>query len=216
MTDRASTVELYEDASAQIMAEGRLEAVLANNLRENIDRFSFVAESVKTIAPESVLDVGCSWGQIGSLLRLNHGSVKHLTGIDWSETCCKYAREHSGYDDTYCFDAEVRDESHTYQGKFDLVLCLEILEHVTFPGALSRNIHYWTKPGGHALFSCPMQEHPVDGDFHVRLIGGLELRDMVERVGFRAVKPSPRWLASKFCEPWWMGWNFVLGHKEKR
>lgn len=204
-----STVGLYEDAVRNMARDGQLFKALLNNLREHIDRFHEISSIVKDLGPTSVLDVGCSLGTIGSLLRWSYGPVKELVGLDWVDDCCIFCVEHMGYDRAVRGDAECYyPELH---GNFDLVLCLEVLEHVVEPKAIVTNCLTWSKRW--VLFSTPVEMGGIDGEFHVRKVTPEDLASWIKKTQIPIKYYKQHFLPSEFCEPHWQGWNFTLVEK---
>ncbi|GAA3950080.1 bifunctional 3-demethylubiquinone 3-O-methyltransferase/2-octaprenyl-6-hydroxy phenol methylase [Allohahella marinimesophila] len=99
-----------------------------------------------------VLDVGCG----GGLLSEGMASLgAHVTGIDMAETPLSVARLHS-----LDSGVEVNYEQRTIEsmlpqhaGSFDVVTCLEMLEHVPDPAAIVKACAQLVKPGGHVFLS---------------------------------------------------------------
>ena len=117
-----------------------------NPLRANwIDRHAQVAE-------KTVLDVGCGGGILCEALAQRGAKV---TGIDMGEAPLAVARLHqleSGADVTYLrTTAEALAEEQA--GQYDIVTCLEMLEHVPDPASVVRACAALAKPGGHVFFS---------------------------------------------------------------
>ena len=96
-----------------------------------------------------VLDVGCGGGILSEALAERGASV---VGIDLAESALQAAEAHrAGQAVEYRLessrDAAARGEV------FDVVTCMEMLEHVADPAAVLRDIHALLKPGGWAFFS---------------------------------------------------------------
>ncbi len=100
------------------------------------DRFYRVlGQMVTELMPESVLDAGCGEGE--TLERLQ-GILPHdVHGFDSNPTCVAFA---SARLPAYRF--RTGDVCHVdYQdGRFDLVLCLEVLEHLADPAQAVREL----------------------------------------------------------------------------
>lgn len=117
-----------------------------NPLRANyIDQNSPVAE-------KKLLDVGCGGGILAETMALRGAQV---TGIDMGEAPLSVARLHAlesgvkvDYQQT---TAEAMAEQHP--AEFDIVTCLEMLEHVPDPASVVRACARLVKPGGDVYFS---------------------------------------------------------------
>jgi 2-polyprenyl-6-hydroxyphenyl methylase/3-demethylubiquinone-9 3-methyltransferase len=117
-----------------------------NPLRANfIDKLS-------PVAGKQLIDVGCGGGILAEAMAQRGASV---TGIDMGEAPLNVARIHqleSGVEVEYQQStAEQMAESHA--GAFDLVCCLEMLEHVPDPAAVIKACAELCQPGGDLYFS---------------------------------------------------------------
>ncbi|MFO7706496.1 MAG: bifunctional 2-polyprenyl-6-hydroxyphenol methylase/3-demethylubiquinol 3-O-methyltransferase UbiG [Halopseudomonas sp.] len=104
------------------------------------------------LAGKEVLDVGCGGGILTEAMALRGAKVM---GIDMGEAPLAVARLHqleSGVDVDYQqTTAEQLAELHP--GRFDVVTCLEMLEHVPDPASVIRACATLVKPGGEVFFS---------------------------------------------------------------
>ena len=101
----------------------------------------------------SVLDVGCGGGILADAMARKGANVM---GIDLAEKALKVAQLHA---------LEAQTEGVQYQkisaealaaeqpGTFDVVTCMEMLEHVPDPAAVVKACYALVKPGGHVFFS---------------------------------------------------------------
>ncbi len=112
-------------------------------------------EWIDGLAPLSgkrVLDVGCGGGILAESMAAKGAEV---TGIDLSEKALSVARLHlfeSGLEVNYRhISAEQLADEHA--GEFDVVTCMEMLEHVPDPASVVAACSRLVKPGGHAFFS---------------------------------------------------------------
>lgn len=104
------------------------------------------------LAGKQVLDVGCGGGILSEGMA-SHGA--DVTGIDLSEKALGVARLHlfeSGLKvDYHHASAEAFADEHAE--RFDVVTCMELLEHVPDPSSTVRACARLVKPGGHVFFS---------------------------------------------------------------
>lgn len=114
-------------------------------------RLEYIAERIE-IEGSRCLDVGCGGGILSEALALRGAEV---TGIDLAEKPLAIARAHAdstGAQVNYRLSAAedlLPDEAEHY----DLVTCLELLEHVPDPGLLVKTCADLTRPGGQLFFS---------------------------------------------------------------
>ncbi len=117
-----------------------------NPLRANfIDERSPVAE-------KKLIDVGCGGGILAESLA-QRGAI--VTGIDMGEAPLSVARLHaleSGVELTY-EQITAEDKAAKMPGEFDVVTCMEMLEHVPDPSSVVRACAELVKDGGDVYFS---------------------------------------------------------------
>ena len=100
-----------------------------------------------------VLDVGCGGGILSESIARSGATV---TGIDLSEAALEVATLHAMAEGVSklnyeCCSAE--DYADKHSGTFDIVTCMEMLEHVPEPANVVRACQQLLKPGGAAFFS---------------------------------------------------------------
>ena len=104
------------------------------------------------VAGLDVIDVGCGGGILAEAMALKDVNV---TGIDLSEKALSVARLHALESaqkiDYQLISAEEMAEQNA--GKFDVVTCLEMLEHVPDPASIVAACAKLVKPGGRVYFS---------------------------------------------------------------
>lgn len=117
-----------------------------NPLRlDHIDR-------IAGLSGKTVLDVGCGGGILAESMAARGAQV---TGIDLAEKPLKVAQLHlleSGrHVDYRMISAE--ELAQEAAGSFDVVTCMEMLEHVPDPAATVQACAELVKPGGHVFFA---------------------------------------------------------------
>lgn len=99
-----------------------------------------------------ILDIGCGGGILAESMA-RKGAI--VTGIDLAAESLETARLHgleSGVKVDYqCIAAE--DFAQTHAGEFDVVTCMEMLEHVPQPASIVQACQQLVRPGGYVLFS---------------------------------------------------------------
>ncbi|ASU41521.1 bifunctional 3-demethylubiquinol 3-O-methyltransferase/2-polyprenyl-6-hydroxyphenol methylase [Herbaspirillum sp. meg3] len=104
------------------------------------------------LSGKNVVDIGCGGGILAESMARKGAKV---TGIDLSEKALKVADLHgmeSGVQVRYEKIA-AEDLAARETGQFDVVTCMEMLEHVPDPASIVRACAALAKPGGHVFFS---------------------------------------------------------------
>jgi 2-polyprenyl-3-methyl-5-hydroxy-6-metoxy-1,4-benzoquinol methylase len=167
-----------------------------------------------------LLDVGCGAGATTAAIR-EARQVEWAGGIEHDPEAAQ--RAEARLDRVWRGDAaQVPIESEIAPGSLDLVLCLDVLEHLPDPWQMVRRLSQLVAPGGRLIVSVPNIRNwkfilrlAVRGDFAYRDAGLLDrthLRffvrstavDLATCGGLRLVSAVPA-QAWRFPEPrWWL------------
>jgi 2-polyprenyl-6-hydroxyphenyl methylase/3-demethylubiquinone-9 3-methyltransferase len=104
------------------------------------------------LAGKNVIDIGCGGGILSESMARKGAKV---TGIDLSEKALKVADLHSlesGVQVRYQLVA-AEEMAAREAGQYDVVTCMEMLEHVPDPAAIVQAAATLVKPGGKVFFS---------------------------------------------------------------
>lgn len=117
----------------------------------NPTRLAFVQQQVD-LAGKTVLDVGCGGGILSeSLARAG----AHVTAIDLSEPALQIAREHAKQHNL-SIDYQlttIEQLAEKQPQTFDVITCMEMLEHVPDPTSVIQACSQLVKPEGDLFFS---------------------------------------------------------------
>jgi len=117
----------------------------------NPARLNYIDERV-SLPDKTVIDIGCGGGLLSEGMALRGATV---TGIDLGEAPLAVARLHaeqSGVQVEY-LQTPAEQIAAERGGQYDVVTCLEMLEHVPDPASVIRACAALVKPGGHVFFS---------------------------------------------------------------
>ncbi|EGV50893.1 bifunctional 2-polyprenyl-6-hydroxyphenol methylase/3-demethylubiquinol 3-O-methyltransferase UbiG [Candidatus Endoriftia persephone] len=109
-------------------------------------------DQIAHLAGKEVLDVGCGGGILAESMAERGAQV---TGIDMGEAPLQVARLHlfeSGLEVNY-ERIPVERLAEERPAAFDVVTCMEMLEHVPDPASVINACARLVKPGGHVFFS---------------------------------------------------------------
>lgn len=115
-------------------------------------RLNWVLEQVGSLQDKTVLDVGCGGGILSESMAQQGAQV---TGIDLALRALKIARLHSlesGIQVAY-HHSSAEDFAQEHQQHFDIITCMEMLEHVPNPASVVAACAQMVKPGGWVFFS---------------------------------------------------------------
>lgn len=118
----------------------------------HIQRYEFVGKQMSKGA--CVLDAGCGTGY-GSAFLSDKGAGR-IVAVDISSGAINFGRKHFRNDRIIW----VEDDCHTLKnvtqyGPFDIVCCLENLEHLQYPEQFLRRVTQLLKPDGKLIVSVP-------------------------------------------------------------
>jgi len=142
-----------------------------------------------TLSGALALDVGCGGGLLSESLARAGASV---TAIDLAPTMVETARLHA-LDSGLTIDYRVQSAEmllNSHAGKFNVVTCMEMLEHVPDPGATIEVLARLTRPGGDVFISTINRNFK---SFALAIVGAEYLANLVPRGTHeyeRLLKPS--------------------------
>lgn len=115
-------------------------------------RLDYIDGHCGGLAGKAVLDVGCGGGILSESMALRGATV---TGIDMGEAPLSVARLHCLESGAQVDYRQVTAEAMAAEqpGHFDVVTCMEMLEHVPDPASVIQACATLVKPGGQVFFS---------------------------------------------------------------
>ncbi|MBE9526016.1 MAG: bifunctional 2-polyprenyl-6-hydroxyphenol methylase/3-demethylubiquinol 3-O-methyltransferase UbiG [Proteobacteria bacterium] len=118
----------------------------------NPARLAYIKQGANGLAGKNILDVGCGGGILSESMAHEGANV---TGIDMGDANLTIAKMHlyeSGEKVTY---QKIMAEEMAEQqaGQYDVVTCMEMLEHVPDPASIISACKKLIKPDGHVFFS---------------------------------------------------------------
>ena len=115
-------------------------------------RLEWIQRHSEGLFGKQILDVGCGGGILSESMA-RQGA--HVLGLDMGKEPLQVARLHaleSGVEVTYR-QGTVEALAEELPGRFDVVTCMEMLEHVPDPASVVRACARLAKPGGQLFFS---------------------------------------------------------------
>lgn len=114
-------------------------------------RMRFLKDTIGTVKGKTILDIGCGGGLISTpLARLG----AKVTGVDADAQAIAVARDHAQAENLDIdFIAGAAENLVAQKKKFDVVLALEIIEHVDNPDYFVELCSQLVKPNGLVIFS---------------------------------------------------------------
>ena len=115
-------------------------------------RLNWIINTTQGLESKNILDVGCGGGILSESMANMGGNV---TGIDASEKAVGVAKTQSKRtkSSTKYFCKSSFDLTEEKDNNFDIVTCMEMLEHVPDPSIEIKNCTDLLKPGGVVFFS---------------------------------------------------------------
>ena len=173
-----------------------------DKLRDNLLVKMFSKYGSTVLKDSSVVDIGCGYGWLLDYF----DSAKRVCGSDISEHAIEVARKRSPSREFKVADIQA---GVAFDSKFDLVLAINVIEHLPNPAAGIKAICDALKPGGITLVHLPTvnnafnkweYKYLYDSDpTHIYRPKGSEIRKMFEDNGLKTMRDSflphfPAWL----------------------
>ncbi|WP_409306430.1 bifunctional 2-polyprenyl-6-hydroxyphenol methylase/3-demethylubiquinol 3-O-methyltransferase UbiG [Pectobacterium sp. B1J-3] len=120
--------------------------------RINPLRLGYISQRSEGVFGKKVLDVGCGGGILSESMAREGAEV---TGLDMGAEPLQVARLHaleSGMTVSYVQET-VESHAQAHEGQYDIVTCMEMLEHVPEPQSVVQACARLVKPNGHVFFS---------------------------------------------------------------
>ena len=140
-------------------------------------RVDYIESRSGNLSAKKILDIGCGGGILAEAMALKGASV---TGIDMAEMSLKVAKLHL-HESKLDIDYElITAEEFAQQnaGEFDIVTCLEMLEHVPDAASIVAAAASLLKPDGHLFFST-INRNPKA--FVLAILGAEYILNMIPR-----------------------------------
>lgn len=118
----------------------------------NPTRLSYIEEGIDGLFDKKVADIGCGGGILAESMAKQGAKV---TGIDMAHASLQIARLHALETGTEVLYQKTTAETFAlqHQQQFDVVTCMEMLEHVPDPASVIKACSDMVKPGGSVYFS---------------------------------------------------------------
>lgn len=140
-------------------------------------RISYIEQQAAGLKGRNVLDIGCGGGILAEAMAQKGASV---TGIDMADLSLKVAKMHlheSGFEIDYQLST-VEAFAEQHEDQFDIVTCLEMLEHVPDPASVIAAAARLLKPDG-VMFLSTINRNPKS--FALAILGAEYILGLVPR-----------------------------------
>lgn len=114
-------------------------------------RLAYINQKVP-LTGKTVIDIGCGGGILSESMAELGAKV---TGVDMSEAALNVAKLHlhESHAEVEYVLTTAENIAAERSGQYDVVTCLEMLEHVPDPASIIKACAELVKPGGHVFFS---------------------------------------------------------------
>ena len=185
--------EYFSKLYSAVSKQGQPQQTIFDKWRDKILVSTYAKYSVRELSQSDVLDVGCGYGW---LLDAFEGS-RTLCGVDIAHHAVEVA---TGRKPERFFKQGDLQDASPFTQKFDLILAINIIEHLSNPEAGISSISASTKPGGIVLVHMPTISNWLtrweysklyDSDpTHIYRPSGKTVEKLFEAEGFETLRDS--------------------------
>lgn len=120
--------------------------------RINPLRLRYIIQQSGNVVHKQIIDVGCGGGILSEGLAKEGAEV---TGLDMAPQALEVARQHAQEQQLSInyLKKTVEEHANTHKNQYDILTCMEMLEHVPNPASVIYSCSELVKPGGHLFFS---------------------------------------------------------------
>lgn len=141
---------------------------------KNLRAFLSAAKAADSLAGRLVLDLGCGMGGLSTALALEGADVR---SVDFNRHYCHITRLRGMRYGLELAPINAAGEALPFpDAHFDIVMCVDVLEHVRDPEALLSEISRCLKPGGLCQITAINRFAFRDPHYHARLVNWLPRR----------------------------------------
>jgi 2-polyprenyl-3-methyl-5-hydroxy-6-metoxy-1,4-benzoquinol methylase/Tfp pilus assembly protein PilF len=182
MLDDAELDEMYSEKYRPAAPD---EKFIQGNLRFMQDRYKWISKQIgENTGSKKILDIGCS---AGTLLKIFKDNGWKTCGIEPSESFAKYGNNKFGVNITAGFYTK---DSYPEQ-KFDLIVCLQVLEHVPNPEGILSAMKKNLADDGNLVIGVPTLLRPLRpihpqtlASPHLYIFSPATLKNLLAKSGF--------------------------------
>lgn len=146
-----------------------------------------IAEWIAQDRDAALLDFGCGPGSFLAYLRDRHGFT-NLTGLELNRSSVEVARQSYGLN--------ILSDPAALEGRrFDIVVLIEVIEHISDPDEVMQAVDHLLQPGGRLIVTTDAVDNPVakrfpawsphfTGPSHISLFSTDALTRLLSRFGY--------------------------------
>jgi|TARA_R100000501_G_scaffold14680_1_gene26552 SAM-dependent methyltransferase len=196
MSNRYFLPKDYQGNEARITFDNETETYwdarrLGNSLRYQHQVYALASKLISEHSFQTVFDVGCGPASKLAWLHSRHPDV-HFTGFD-QPNAIAFCLKHYDWGEWRADDFD-HPEPFGQSEKADLIICSDVIEHLTDPDHLLDYVMQRIKPDGMVLFSTPDRERLYSkiskkprNPYHIREWAALEFISYLRNYGFEIV-----------------------------